>query len=292
MSDAAEAKVRALACWRGEIEVEPLHGGLSNVSFRVRDAEGVWVARIGRDLPFHHVSRQREAAASRAAHAAGFAPEVRYSGDGALVSAFVAGKTLDAQGVRDRLDRVATLIAEVHAEMARRVRGPAAMFWVFHVIRDYFDTLRDGGHAFASQAPRWLPLVDELEAAQAPAPIVFGHHDLLPANLIDDGAWIWLVDWEYGGFGTPLFDLANLADNAGLSPEEERRLLALYFRRAPDGAFLRAFAAMKVASALRETLWAFVSELHLSAPGADYAAYGQTCLARFEAALAAYRERI
>ena len=97
MSDAAEAKVRALACWRGEIEVAPLQGGLSNASFRVRDDEGLWVARIGRDFPFHHVSREREAAASRAAHAAGFAPKVRYSGDGALVSAFVAGKTLDAK---------------------------------------------------------------------------------------------------------------------------------------------------------------------------------------------------
>jgi thiamine kinase-like enzyme len=132
-------------------------------------------------------------------------------------------------------------------------------------------------------------VVDELEAAQIPMPIVFGHHDLLPANLIDDGEKLWLIDWEYAAFGTPLFDLANLADNAGFSAEEERRLLALYFRREPDAALERAFAATKVASALRETLWAFVSELHLSAPGADYAAYGQTCLARFEAALSEYQ---
>lgn len=291
MTEGAESRVRGLACWRGEIEVAQLYGGLSNASFRVRDQEGVWVARFGRDFPFHHVLRERETAASRAAHAAGFAPQVRYAGDGAIVSAFVTGKTLDAAGVRDRLDRIATLVAEMHAAMPRLVRGPPAMFWVFHVVRDYFDTLKAGGHAFAAQAERLLPLVDELEATQAPAPIVFGHHDLLPANFIDDGAWIWLVDWEYAAFGTPIFDLANLADNAGLSPQEERRLLRGYYRREPEGATLRSFAAMKVASALRETLWAFVSEMHLTAPGADYAAYGETCLARFEAALAAYRER-
>jgi thiamine kinase-like enzyme len=291
MIEGAEARVRALACWRGEIEVEPLQGGLSNASFRVRDDEGLWVARIGRDFPFHHVSREREAAASRSAHAAGFSPQVRYSGDGVLVSAFVQGQTLDAQGARARLDRIVALVAALHAEMPRRVRGPPTMFWVFHVIRDYFDTLAAGGHAFAAEAARLAPVVDALEAAQVPAPIVFGHHDLLPANLIDDGVKLWLIDWEYAAFGTPLFDLANLADNAGFSPQEESRLLGLYFRREPDAALLHAFEAMKVASALRESLWAFVSELHLAAPGADYAAYGQTCLARFETALAAYAQR-
>jgi thiamine kinase-like enzyme len=290
MSEDAEARVRALACWRGEIEVEPLHGGLSNACFRVRDAEGVWVARIGRDFPFHHVFREREAAASRSAHAAGFSPQVRHSGGGALVSAYVQGRTLDAEAVRADLDRVAELVAAVHAEMPKRVRGPAATFWVFHVVRDYFETLRAGGHAFAAEERRLGALVDELEAAQVPTRVVFGHHDLLPANLIDDGARLWLIDWEYGGFGTPLFDLANLADNAQCSANQERRLLDIYFGRAPDRDLSRAFAAMKVASALRETLWAFVSELHLAAPDADYAAYGRSCLARFEAALAAYRD--
>jgi thiamine kinase-like enzyme len=289
MSDDAEARLRALPCWRGKIDVAPLPGGLSNESFRVTDGEGVWVARIGRDFPFHHVSREREAAASRAARAAGLAPEVRFSGDGALVTAFVFGETLDAAGVRARLERIAARVAETHREMPRRMRGSAAIFWVFHVIRDYFETLAAGGHAFASQQASLAPLVDALEAAQAPTLIVFGHHDLLPANWIDDGARLWLIDWEYGAFGTPLFDLANLADNAGLSPAEERKLLGFYFRREPDAALLRAHAAMKVASVLRETLWAFVSELHLSAPGVDYASYGRSCLGRFEAALSDYR---
>ena len=47
---------------------------------------------------------------------------------------------------------------------------------------------------------------------------------------------------------------------------------------------------MKVASLLRETLWSLVSELHMSAPGVDYAAYTAENLARFETALAAFEE--
>jgi hypothetical protein len=42
---------------------------------------------------------------------------------------------------------------------------------------------------------------------------------------------------------------------------------------------------MRLASALREWLWACVSEVHLQAPGADYRAYAASCREKFEAAL-------
>ena len=287
-----EAIVRSLPCWRGAVTVAPLQGGLSNACFRVDDDAGAHVARVGRDFPFHHVFRDREAAASRWAHEAGLAPKVHYSGDGVLVTAFIDGATLDAAGVRARLDDVADLIKRGHRELRERARGPAAFFWVFHVIRDYADTLVAGKHEVVPQLPRLLRIAAALEAAQAPAEIVFGHHDLLPANFLSDHERLWLIDWEYAAFGAPMFDLANVAANADFTATEESRLLELYFERRADDHTLRAFAAMKVASALREALWAMVSELHLDAPGADYAAYGKICLAKFEAALTAYPERL
>ena len=64
-----------------------------------------------------------------------------------------------------------------------------------------------------------------------PLPIVFGHHDLLPGNFIDDGKRLWLIDWEYGGFGTAMFDLANLAANGSFSPADDRLLVEAYFGR-------------------------------------------------------------
>ena len=58
MSDTAESRIRALPCWHGPITLEPLKGGLSNVSFRVVEEGGrKAVARVGEDFPFHHVSR-------------------------------------------------------------------------------------------------------------------------------------------------------------------------------------------------------------------------------------------
>jgi thiamine kinase-like enzyme len=150
---------------------------------------------------------------------------------------------------------------------------------VFHVIRDYVRLL-DADH-------RYLEVADRLERAQQPLPLVFGHHDLLPGNFIDDGHRLWLIDWEYGGFGTPMFDLANLSSNGNFAAAEDRALLEAYFEASPDDALRGAFAAMKAASALREALWALVSDRHLGTPGVDYQAHAQAYLARFEATLPA-----
>ena len=67
----------------------------------------------------------------------------------------------------------------------------------------------------------------------AASTLVFGHNDLLPANLIDDGSRLWLIDWDYAGFNSPLFDLANLASNNQLAEEQEAWLLEAYYRGSP-----------------------------------------------------------
>ena len=154
------------------------------------------------------------------------------------------------------------------------MRGPANIFWVFHVIRDYV-TLLDADK-------RYLDVADRLEQVQVPLPIVFGHHDLLPGNFIDDGRKIWLIDWEYGAFGTAMFDLANLSSNGEFGAAEDAALLNAYFEGRVSDDLHRAFAAMKAASALREALWAMVSDVHLRTPGVDYQAHARDYLARFE----------
>jgi thiamine kinase-like enzyme len=110
---------------------------------------------------------------------------------------------------------------------------------------------------------------------------VFGHNDLLAGNLIDDGRRLWLIDWDYAGLNTPLFDLANLASNNAFTRDDEATLLHVYFDAAPDAATLRGYDAMRVASLLRETLWSMVSELH-PAVDFDYAAYTRENLARLD----------
>ncbi len=286
---AVEDRIRALPCWRGRIDIAPLTGGISNESYLVTDGAGRHVVRFGRDYPFHHVFRDRELMTARAAHAAGFGPEVRYAEPGVMVSAYLGAKTYGAGDVVAERRRVADLLRRFHTEMPAEVSGAAFLFWPFHVVRDYARTLAAGGSRMAAHLPDYLALARELEAAQAPLPIVFGHNDLLPANILDDGERLWLIDFEYAGFSTAMFDLAGATSNAGFSPEEAEDFLAAYFGGTPDPAIRRAHAAMQCASLLREAMWSMVSELHLAAPGADYAGYTADNLGRLETALDHYR---
>ena len=285
----AEYRIRALPIWNGAISIEPLKGGLSNESFLIADANGKHVVRFGKDFPFHHVFRPREIMAARAAAAAGFAPKVEFAEPGVMVSAYLGAKTYGPEDVRVNRIRIAKLTRAFHEEMPKHVSGAGFMFWVFHVNRDYARTLEAGRSRMTGRLPEFMALNDALEAAQQPLPIVFGHNDLLPANFLDDGQKLWLIDFEYAGFNTAMFDLAGTASNAGMTAEESDELLAEYFGSKPDENLRRSHAAMQCASLLREAMWSLVSELHLSAPGADYATYTAENLARLEAALESYQ---
>lgn len=279
---ADEARVRALHLWKGPVTVTPLKGGVSNASFKVTDSTGSYVARLGGDYPFHQVSREREAVASRAAFAAGLSPELVYAADGLMVLRFVEARTYTEADVRANAGACVDILKRCHGELGRRITGQGAIFWVFQILRDYGATLARHNHRLAGHVPKWLAIVDRLEAAQLPLPIVFGHHDILPTNFMDDGQRLWLIDWEYGAFGTAMFDLASIAANNSFDAAGEKLILERYFEREPSEALWRAFHAMKAASALREAVWGMISELFLAAPGVDYVAYAEEYLGRFD----------
>ena len=287
----AEKRVRGLSIWKNLKSIHPLKGGVSNASFTVEDASGKFVTRVGEDYPFHQVSRLREAIASKAAFEAGLSPQVVHIEQGLMVVRHIDARTYEEVDVRANAQACVDMIMRCHRDMGKRVGGQGAIFWVFQILRDYAATLNAASHARSSEISRWLRIVDGLEAAQVPMPIIFGHHDLLPTNFMDDGKRLWLIDWEYGAFGTAIFDLANIAAANSFDEKLENQMLLQYFGRVPDQAIMRAYYAMKVAAALREAMWGMISELYLNAPGVDYVAYAGTYLGRFEAILKNYEAR-
>ena len=286
MSDPKERAAR-LPCWKGEVAPEPLGGGITNINFIVEDAGDRYVVRIGDDIPVHGVYRAHELAAARAAHAAGIAPEIVHAEPGALVMRWVEGRTLEPEDVRDpsRLERVLDTVIRCHREVPLHFRGPTPIFWVFQVVRDYARILRDEGSRMTGRLDELLGRSARLESVVGPVDIVFGHNDLLAANFIDDGDRIWLIDWEYAGFNSPLFDLGGLVSNSELDADAERWLLERYFGTPLGESEAAGYAAMKCASLLRESMWSMVSELH-SEIDFDYVAYTRENLERFERAWA------
>jgi thiamine kinase-like enzyme len=280
-------KAETLTFWHRPVTAQPLRGGLTNSNFVVRYGGSRYVVRIGDDIPAHQVMRFNEREASRAAHAAGLSPKVAHYEPGALVVEFVEGRTLTAEDVRApaMLRRVAALIRTCHTRMIDHLRGPLLMFWPFHILRDYAATLREGQSRWTGRLPELLAIGAKLERLLGSVDVVFSHNDLLAANFIDDGVRLWLVDWDYAGFNSPLFDLANFASNNGLNVQQERELLRLYYGRTPAKRDWRGFLTMRAVSLLREAMWGMVSELH-STLDIDFVAYASKHLSKFEDAMA------
>ena len=128
---------------------------------------------------------------------------------------------------------------------------------------------------------RFIEINMKLEKTVGAVDILFGHNDLLFGNFIDDGLRLWLIDWDYAGFNSPLFDLANLASNNEYAEILEKQLLEMYYEKAVSPDLWERYFAMKCASLLREAMWSMVSEIH-STIDFDYVQYTSENLDRFE----------
>ncbi len=292
MQDRLDPLARALALpiWQGEARATPLGGGITNLNVLVTDGSRRAVVRIGDDIPVHQIMRFNELAASRAAHAAGVSPAVLHHEPGALVIDFIQGRTMTAEDLHDQdlLEQALALVMHAHRDIPRHLRGPALTFWVFQVVRDYAATLQDSRSRHRPVLPGLLSEAEALERAVGRIEMVFGHNDLLPGNFLHDGTRMWLIDWDYAGWGSPLFDLGGLAANCGLGEAQEAWVLEAYFGAPPDADLWRRYRAMKAAAALREAMWSMVQEIH-SQLDFDYHAYTAQYLDTYRQSLSASR---
>lgn len=281
----------ALKIWNAPKHAEILEGGITNQNVLVQDVGGSYVVRLGHDIPEHMVLRWNELAISRAAHKTGIAPEVVHAEPGVLVLRYVEAQALNAADLQDpaTLDATVDLVRNLHHRGLDALTGPVLSFWVFHILRSYASFLRRNLSGHTGSLEDLLEEAKDLEARVGPAKLVLGHNDLLPANVLKAKDRVWLIDWEYGGLNSPLFDLGGLASNAGLSREAEEAMLTRYFGEPPERDLLRRYGAMKCASLLRESMWSMVSEI-TSTIDFDYAAYAQENLETYRSALSRYLE--
>lgn len=294
-SGGAIKRARALPIWSGPVEPALLSGGLSNINLSVEDAGRRYVIRVGEDEPFFGVSRAHELQAFRAAHAAGVAPEVVYAEPGLMAIRFIEGRSLLPADMHEpeHLLKAARLFRRLHREAHRYLDSSGFMFWPFQHHRFYIRTLHERSERLYERWRAMLPALaaanEALERIIGSATIVFGHNDLNPQNIMDDGERLWFVDWEFGGFVFDLFDLGVLAMNIEIRLDEIDPYLEAYFE-APVGDELRyRFAAATVTAALRETTWSFVSEVMDKPIDFDFRIYSTMNAERYERMYAEFR---
>jgi len=209
-----------------------VEGGLSNFAWKLETAGAAWFVRLGRpDAARLGVDRASECALLGAASRAGIAPEVLACepATGLLVTRFVEGRPWAAEDAQndENLRRLAERLRLLHAlPVASGVAEVSYAEQARRLAQDLPEpTARD--EVLRERAIRAFALI---EARHRPPAMC--HHDLHHLNILDDGR-LWLVDWEYGGRGDPLYDVAGFLTLHGLGPAPTATFLGSYGLLAP-----------------------------------------------------------
>jgi thiamine kinase len=214
-------------------------GGLSNFAWRLDHAGSAWFLRQAHaDAERLGVNRASECRLLDIVAQAGLAPEMLACdpATGLLVTRFVEGgawQVTDATDERNLL-RLARLLESLHelpvpagvheVSFARQARELSAGE----------DSKDEVASTLAVCARRAFARIEA-----RPSHLTLCHNDLHHLNILDDGERLWLVDWEYGGRGDPLFDVAGFLALHGLDARSSTIFVDAYARlRAHDLAVL------------------------------------------------------
>jgi len=237
--------------------VHELPGGLTNRNYKVTTPAGSYVARIsGAGSELLAIDRDCEYRNSVAAAAAGAGPPVvEYRPqDSMLVIGYIEGRTLGSVDVAE--PRTITRIARACRRLHQGERF-GNDFDMFAIQRRYLAVARSRGFRIPAGYEDLLPQFDAAAAALAASDhdgTVPCNNDLLPANLIDDGDRIWLIDYEYSGNNDACFELGNIWAEAHLSEDCLAALVTAYYGRPRPGKVARA-RLLGLAGMYGWTLW-------------------------------------
>ncbi len=248
------ARLRASPATRSLADgtLKRLHGGLSNHAWRIDVPGGPWYARLNAaNAESLGVDRVSECAMLAAVGAAGLAPPVLACEPSSrlLVTRFVDARPWTAQEAssQSNLVRMAALLRRLHELPVSRTI--ACMDWPAQARR--LAAQLDEAPGDAEIHRRAAEVFAQIEARQFVPTLC--HHDLHHLNILDDGVRLWLVDWEYGGRGDPLFDLAGYVSMNALEPAAVRTFIEAY--GGPDPADLHQIDAARWVFDYVQWLW-------------------------------------
>ena len=229
MRNEVEAILAALPGW-SDAAIVPLAGGTGGRAYRLQAGGRAAVLKLDamlRQPPFN--SRAEEAALQRRAAAAGLAPRVLWHSPQGIMTEWLDGEPLACGKVPGEavLTELARRLRRLHGLPATGRRYELSA-WASY----YRNELKASGRLDASLAHD----AGALAAMTLAGPWVPSHNDCVPANLIG-AASLRFIDFEYARDNSPLFDLATLIVEAGLSNAARDTLTRAYFdgARAPDG---------------------------------------------------------
>ena len=255
-----EDVVGRIEAWRGrEVITTELSGGLTNTNHLVSVDGARYVVRIpGRSTELLAVDRANERHNAAAAATTGVSPKIVdvLEDLDVMVIAYVDGTTMSAEMLRtpDQVRRMASSLRRLHA--GPRFRQDFDMFRLTEFYLSVCDErdvpIPDGFREHLGDVWRIERALAERAAAAVPC-----HNDLLAENYIDDGAQLWIVDFEYSGNNDPAFELGDTAQECGFGPDLRVALCEAYFGEATT-ALLARMELQAVMADVGWTLWAAI----------------------------------
>ena len=276
-------KIRSLPILTPPVEITALSGGITNNNYRVNDDGSSYFVRISEEQPLLGIDRQNELLCAEEGSKCGIAPKLVYSEPGIMVTDFIEGRVLTPEDIhkRETMERIVDVLKVVHG-IGSHLTGEALYFSSFQTVRTYAQRVRQLGVQMPAGLDEALDESQRFERKIGPFFPTLCHNDVLAANWIDDGARMWLVDWEYAGVGNPMFDLANLSANFRFTTEMDEELLRCYHGDVTAKA-MQELKVIKTVSLLREVLWALI-QTAISDLDFDYHQYAADNLELYYAA--------
>lgn len=254
--------------------ISELSGGLTNRNLLIETPSGKYVARISsNDSSLLSIDRNGEYENSKRAAAAGIGAEVfdYLAGQGLLLIGFLPGKTYGGSDVSNNLKRIAE-----SCQMLHKGEKFLTEFDMFEVQKKYLRLVQAKGFRIPTGYLELYPYVEKMAAIFALSQNlkVPCNNDLLPANFIDDGKKIWIIDYEYSGNNDACFELGNIWSEAELEIDKLEELVTHYYGKPSPDKFARAWLYSALAK-YGWTLWASIQD-SVSALDFDFWEWGMT----------------
>jgi thiamine kinase-like enzyme len=242
------------------VELEPL-SSLTNATYKVIANGLAYTLRLPGKDTYEYVDRAAEEHNARIMAAAGVNGKVLYfdATDGTMLSEFIEGVSMNENMFRDELEapaRVALALKRVHH------LGPVfkSRFDIFAMIDVYLGILRKLGAPLPEDYHEVELGAEAVRRALEASPIPLSpcHNDPWPANFLDAGGRLYIIDWEFSGMNDPLWDLGDLSVEAGFGPKQDRAMMETYCGAAASQALYSRLALYKAMSDLLWALWGLI----------------------------------
>jgi thiamine kinase-like enzyme len=211
-------------------ETRELSGGLVNRSVKVVTTGGAYVVRLFAGGSLMRVDHEAEYANSVVAAEAGIgARVVAYLPEhGAMVLEYIDGVAQTGEDLRtgDRPLQVARTLRRLHECPPFR-----RDYDLFGSLREYRRIVDEQGFRLPDGYDDYAEQASALEAALAARAVALRpcHNDMMPANFLDVGGSLRLIDYEYSANNDPCFDLGGIWGEAEMSLDQLDAMLREHY---------------------------------------------------------------